>query len=226
MALLPGIGVLFGIIKIPDTAERLVGAVSFPLSIVIVLAIILLSPSIRKLSAKAATLIAIVAVLLGAATATSYYFFAERYVIPIDHVVPVKDQPDSYQVVQSRIILPYEPSEAMANILRDGVPENHPWNTSSNYRNIIQTTPAGGDMLDSIEEQNNGSTLAVIVLLILSQLLLTMPIVFIAWRVVGGTDAPAPAGRAPRRRNRRRSPGVRGAAVPQPAPDLPAGPIP
>src|SRR3546814_11657416 len=72
LALLPGVAILLGLVDIPPDLEDLINYISFSISIVTILAVMLLTPAIDKVRPSLADVIIVVCSAACAVSATSH----------------------------------------------------------------------------------------------------------------------------------------------------------
>ena len=99
LALVPGVAVLTGLVDIPPTLVELVKALSVFAGLGVLVAILLLSDSIARLTGKRVALLTVAAVIAGAGFALAYRTVASRQVV----VVEVGEQTE-------RFVIPLAPS--------------------------------------------------------------------------------------------------------------------
>jgi hypothetical protein len=169
LALMPGIAVLTGLIDIPPTLVQLVKGLSFFVSIVVLIAILLVSQRIRKLPGTTVAILAGLAVLLGSGAAVGYWMFASR------HIVVIQSSGQEGDEETARYVVPLRPSAEMQRLVA-------PYN--GDYAEALETSIQRPRLRQLMEEQAGGSAALMIVWLVLAQTLLVGGIAAGAWRLV------------------------------------------
>jgi hypothetical protein len=165
VALFPGAAIIFGLVDIPPTLIDLVKVISFSVSLIVLIAVFLLRARIVAMSNDRAAIIAVVAVLIGAASLTFYYQFANAHTVNIG----TEDDPD-------RHIVPLNPSaEIHAQVDLFG----------GDYGEALRMGPEPETLKLLMRRESATSVIVMIVLLVLSQVFLIAPVVGAAWKLVG-----------------------------------------
>jgi hypothetical protein len=163
LALLPGVAVLTGLIDIPPTLVELVKALSVFTGIGVLIAILLLSESIRRASARKVALLTVAAVLLGAGFALAYRTVAAAQVV----IVTVGDQVE-------RFVIPLAPSEEIGSLVA-------PY--GGDYAEALMTS-VRAERLRQLMEEDSGSAVALMVLLmVVAQTLMVGGLVIGGWKL-------------------------------------------
>ena len=185
IALFPGLAIIFGLVDIPPTLADLVKVISFSVSVIVLIAVFLLRDRIVAMSNERAAIIGVIAVLIGAASLTFYYRFADKHTV----VIPI---PSTQEV--ERHIIPLNPSREILD--RVAI-------YSGDYDETLRMHPDAELLKDEMKDQAGSAVIIMILLLVLSQLFLIAPVVAAAWKLVGapalGEDGAAarPAAPAP-----------------------------
>lgn len=197
LALFPGIAILLGLVDIPPSVGNLIKVISFSVSVLVILAVFLLSDRIQRMSNNRAVLYAIIAVVIGSATATTYYQFANSRLVTVQKVDGSSE----------KYLAPGTPSQQILDIVQPAV-DGRP--TISEYQFALQSTGAGSDLKDLMLAESRWTMILMVVLLILSEVLLVAPIIAAAWKLAGAAIAPEAdaqaAAAAPARRRKPRAP--------------------
>jgi hypothetical protein len=174
LALLPGVAVLTGLIDIPPTLVELVKALSVFTGIGVLIAILLLSESIRRASARKVALLTVAAVLLGGGFALAYRTVASGQVV----VVTMGDQVE-------RFVIPLAPSEEIGSLVA-------PY--GGDYAEALMTS-VRAERLRQLLEEDSGSAVALMVLLmVVAQTLMVGGLVIGGWKLAMAGE-PAATGR-------------------------------
>ncbi|HEY9553133.1 hypothetical protein [Allosphingosinicella sp.] len=165
LALLPGVAILLGLVDIPPDLEDLINYISFSISIVTILAVMLLTPAIDKVRPSLAAVIIVVCAAAGAVSATSYRSFAQSHIVSI----PVGEEVE-------RHVIPLNPSAEIRQLM-----EPYSWD----YVEALQTHVQRVRLKELMARDSGGSTARMILLLVLAQTLIVGAIVFGAWKLAG-----------------------------------------
>ncbi len=175
IALFPGIAVIFGLVDIPPTLVDLVKVISFSVGVIVLLAVFLLRERIVATSNVRAAVIGVIAVLIGAASLTSYYQFANRHTV----VIPVEG---TNQV--TRYIIPLNPSRDILDLVDI---------FGGDYDEALRMSPEAETLKLRMRDESGSSIVIIIMLLVLSQVFLIAPVVAAAWKLVGAPAVDAVA---------------------------------
>jgi hypothetical protein len=171
LALLPGVAVLTGLIDIPPSLVELVKALSVFTGIGVLIAILLLSESIRRMSARKVALLTVAAVLLGAGFALAYRTVAAGQVV----IVTMGDQVERY-------VIPLAPSDEIGRLVA-------PY--GGDYAEALMTS-VRAERLRQLMEEDSGSAVALMVLLmVLAQTLMVGGLVVGGWKLTMADRATA-----------------------------------
>jgi hypothetical protein len=185
IALFPGVAVLAGLVDVPPSLIQLVKIISFSVSGIVLLSVFLLGDRLRRMSGERAAIGATIAVLLGAACATGYFTFANRYTVSVEDI---RGEVRTY-------IVPMQPSPAIRRIVEP---------MQNDYRLALHISADRAELKRLMTAESGTSMTIMILLLVFSQVLLVAPVVGIAWKLAG---APAPGSvRARTRRSRAKDP--------------------
>lgn len=165
VAALPPLAVITGLVDIPPTLGQLVKLITVPISIVVVVLIFVLGPSIVRMSAKHAAITFGGCVLFGALATVFYYNFAGA------HVVAARDQP---------VVIPLNPSVEIRTIME-------PYD--EDYAEALENA-SDNERLRVLMEREAGSAVAVMVLMmVLAQVLMVAGMVGAIWKIVVDQEA-------------------------------------
>lgn len=167
LALMPGIAVLTGLIDIPPTLVQLVQALSFFVSVAVLIGILLASQLIRGMSSSAVALIAFASVLAGAAAAVGYWSFAGSHIV----VVSGAGEGDEDK---ERFVVPLRPSAEVERLVA-------PY--GGDYAEALKTSNQRVRLQRLLEAESGGTAALMIVLLVLAQTLLVAGVAAGAWRL-------------------------------------------
>lgn len=192
--LFPGIAVLLGLVDIPPSLQDMVRIIAYSACVVVLLAVFLLDEAIRNMTSRRAALAAVLAVLLGGVCIITYFGFANRHVVEIS-------APEGEENI---FIAPRKPSQQILDIVDPPV-EGQP--SITDYRTALEGSADNIQLKELMKRQSGSSTIVMILLLVLSEILLIAPVVAVAWKLASG-----PPGRASARRPARRPAGPGAAA--------------
>lgn len=166
------------LVSIPPEIDQLMSTLTFAISVVVVIAVLLLHERIERMRPGAVAAFSAVAVVTGAVMATAFFLFAN------DHLVTENEGLENETIH----VLPISPSETYRDIVR---PHGDVLEALYNgYRN--------DELRTLIEDENDSAVIALIVLLIAAEVLLLSGIVTGAWKIAGREDQAggngAPAG--------------------------------
>ena len=181
LALLPGVAVLTGLIDIPPSLVDLVKALSIFAGIAVLIAILLLSGTIRALSGRTVALLTLSAVVLGGGFAVAYRAVAARQVVVVETGREVE-----------RFVVPLTPS---AEIRRLVAPYG------GDYAEALMTSVRAERLHQLMEEESGSAVALMIALMVVAQTLMVGGIVVGGWKLAMTDRAAAPKGE-PRRRRR------------------------
>ena len=183
LALLPGAAVLTGLIDIPPTLVELVKALSVFAGIGILIAILLLSDSIRRLGGRTVAVLTLASVLLGGGFAMGYRSVASRQVVVVTTDAGIE-----------RFVIPLAPSDEIARLVlpyRD------------DYAEALMTSVRAERLRQLMEEESGSAVALMVVLMVLAQTLLVGGLLVGGWKLAMADEAPAakpgPSPRAKRR---------------------------
>jgi flagellar basal body-associated protein FliL len=168
LALMPGIAVLTGLIDIPPTLVQLVKALSFFVSIVVLIGILLISQRIRRMTGTAVAILALGAVVVGAAGAVGYWSFAGR------HIVVVESADGEGEAQTERYLVPMRPSAEIQRLVA-------PY--SGDYAEALLTSNQRARLRQLMDQDSGGTAALMIVLLVLAQTLLVAGVAAGAWKL-------------------------------------------
>lgn len=168
LALMPGIAVLTGLVDIPPTLVQLVQALSFFVSIVVLIAILLASRRIGRMATTAVATLAFASVLVGAAAAVGYWAFARA------HIVVVESNTGEGESGKERFVVPLRPSKETKDIVA-------PY--GDDYAEALQTSNRRARLRQLLEQDSGGTAALMILLLVLAQTLLVAGVAAGAWRL-------------------------------------------
>lgn len=180
IALFPGVAIIFGLVDVPPTLIDLVKVISFSVGIIVLLAVFLLRATIVAMSNVRAAIFGVIAVLIGAASLTSYYQFANAHTV----VIPVEGTSEV-----TRHIIPLNPTRDIQDRVEI---------FGGDYDEALRMSPEAETLKLKMREQSGSSIIIMILLLVLSQVFLIAPVVAAAWKLVGAPamdaagDGPAP----------------------------------
>jgi hypothetical protein len=180
LALCPGIALFIGLVEIPPSVGKIVYLLSFFVSALAILSIIMLTDWVEKLSNAAAVIIAAVSLLIGAVCLVTYMEYAT------DHIIPITDDNGN----DLKYLAPASPSEALLGLVRHRNP-GHP--TISEYQRALQLSAQRGELKRMIGRESWSVMLLMLLLLIGAEVLLITPLVALAWKLAGPGPKPATA---------------------------------
>lgn len=181
LALLPGVAVLTGLIDIPPTLVELVKALSVFVGIGVLIAIMLLSETIRRLNGRTVALMTVSAIVLGAGFAVAYRAVATRQVV----IVAMGDQIE-------RFVVPLVPSEEIGRLVG-------PY--GGDYAEALMTSVRAERLRQLMEEESGSAVALLVALMVAAQTLMIGGIVVGGWKLTM-TDEAAAARGASRRSKR------------------------
>ena len=180
LALCPGIALFIGLVEIPPSVGKIVYLLSFFVSALAILAIILMTDWVERLSSAVALIIAVVSLAVGATCLVTYMQYAT------DHIIPVTDDNGN----DVKYLAPASPSEAVLTLVRHRNP-GHP--TISEYQRALQLSGQRGELKRMIARESWSVMLFMLLLLIGAEVLLITPLVALAWKLAGPGPKPAAA---------------------------------
>jgi DMSO/TMAO reductase YedYZ heme-binding membrane subunit len=187
MALFPGIAVLIALVDIPPSLGQTIKVIAFSVCVVVVLSVFLLDDWLARLRRKLAIVGALLGVIAGAACLQAYRGFAQAHVVEINAPPP-----------HNLYIAPRTPSQDILNIV-DPVSPGRP--TVIEYRQALGGSNNSDQLKQLMDQESGWTTVIMIALLILSEVLLIAPVVALVWKLASSdsTDGAGPPAR-PRRR--------------------------
>jgi hypothetical protein len=164
IALVPFVGMLLGVVAIPPSIGQLIKGLTLAVSIIVILAIMTLSPRLAKVKQGPAAGILIAMALLGTILAVSYTLFAQHHIIAVGG----NDHPVLY-------VVPLHPSPEIKAIME---PYGY------DYQEALEVSPARDSLIQYMSQQDAGSTMLMVTLLILAEVMLVAAVVGGAWYLV------------------------------------------
>lgn len=171
VALLPGVAVLTGLVDIPPTLVQLVQMLSVTVSLLVLIAVILLTDRLRRLRAEAVVAMIAVAAVAGAGLATAYFQFAKS------HIAVVESAGE-----EIRYLIPLAPSPRVRQIVA-------PY--GDDYNEALQTSLERRELARLLEQEGGDSAAVMIALMVLAQALLIGAVVAGAWKLTSDDGAAA-----------------------------------
>ena len=175
IALLPGIAILLGLVDIPPDLHDLIQYISFAISVVVILVVMLLTQSIQRLGRGMAVAIIIGCVIGGSVSAVAYWDYASSHIISIAG-------PEGSQIH----VIPDHPSPALRALVQ-------PY--AFDYEEALQTHVQRARIAYLMAHESSGTTAKIILYLVLAQTLTIAAIVFGAWKLTGSIGKSAKAHR-------------------------------
>ena len=169
-ALFPGIAILYGLVEIPPTLVDMVKIIAFSVSGIVLLSVFLLDSQIRRLRPARAVVYSVIGVLLGAVCVVTFFSFANQHAIVVENS----------RGEEQHFITPLTPSQEIIRIVHPRVP-NAP--TPHEYKRAMQIEPEREHLKELVRRASLWTTVIIIVLLVLSEVLLIAPLVAAAWRL-------------------------------------------
>lgn len=181
IAFFPGLAALFGLVPIPEPIQRLVQFISFSLGAAVLIAIPLLDKRIRRARPETVSILTILAILIGSGLAFTYFRVAETHTVR----VTIEDgaSPPEGAAAQPReevLLVPLNPSAEIQQITAP---------FGGEYEEPLHNSPRADELRRLMARERGSTTLLLVVLLVLTQILMTAPVVAIAWRAAGPTSA-------------------------------------
>jgi hypothetical protein len=180
LALSPGIALFVGLVEIPSSVAKIVYLLSFFVSVLAILSIILLTDWVDRLSSAAAVIVAAVSLMVGATGLIAYMQYAT------DHIIPITDDNGN----DVKYLMPDLPSGPLLGLVRHRNP-GHP--TISEYQRALQLSGQRGELKRMIGAETLKVMLLMLLLLIGAEVLLITPLVALAWKLAGPGPKPAAA---------------------------------
>jgi Ca2+/Na+ antiporter len=189
IALFPGLAALFGLVPIPEPIERLVQFISFSVGVAVLISIPLLDRRIRRASPERVATVTIIALLLGSALAVTYFRFAETHTVtaPIEAAADQPAEREGAEPRQEVLLVPINPSEAIAEITAPYRGE---------YEEPLHNSPRAAELRRLMIRERGLTTFVIVLLLVLTQVLMTAPVIAIAWRAAGSKTRRRPRAKA------------------------------
>jgi hypothetical protein len=163
IALLPGVATLVGLVQIPPSVGSLVIFLSFFVGFACILIIALLSKKIVALSRPRVAAIVTALILLGSASATEYYLFANDHIVLVDGATGPRT-----------FIKPLRPSRETKNIM-----EPFQWE----YTEALETSSRRFELMDRMNKESGSSVLVLVLLLVIAQAALVTGLALPAWKL-------------------------------------------
>jgi hypothetical protein len=170
IAILPGVAILLGLVDIPPDLEDLIKYVSFAISVVTILAVLLLTSAIQRLSSGWAVAIIAACVIGGAASAIAYRGYASTHILTV-----IGDTGEA-----EHLIIPQDPSPELRALVEP---------LSYDYAEALQTHVQRVRVKQLMVRESGPATLRMIVLLVVAQTLTIGAIVLGAWKLSGALGA-------------------------------------
>jgi hypothetical protein len=177
IAILPGIAILLGLVDIPPDLKDLIKYVSFGISLVIIIAVILLTPSIKRLSRGWAAVIILVCVALGSASAIASWSYGSSHIVS----VPYEDGVRQY-------VIPSQPSAQLRALTMP---------FGGDYVEALQVHVQRDRIVELMRRESAGTILRIVLLFLSAQALLIIAIVLGAWKVTATMKAKPAASPSP-----------------------------
>lgn len=177
IAILPSAAVLTGLVDIPPDLGDLLRYVSLATTLAIILAVVILTRQIRRLSAGWTTLIVSLAIILGIASALSYLLFSRSHVIIIHQNNETR-----------RFVTPLSPSSDLRELVEP---------FGGDYVEALETSVQKETIVRLLDEESGTSIALMTVLMVLAQALITGGIMLGAWKLSGGDQAKGTVKRRP-----------------------------
>jgi hypothetical protein len=176
IALLPGIAILLGLVNIPPDLHDLIQYISFGISVVTILVVMLLTQSIHRLGRGLAVLIIIACVIGGSISAIAYWDYASNHIVTLEG----SNGPEIH-------IIPDHPSAELDALVK-------PY--AYDYEEALETHVQRDRIAYLMAHESTRATAKIILYLVLAQTMTIAAIVFGAWKLTGSlrsTAKPRPA---------------------------------
>jgi hypothetical protein len=171
IGLTPAVALLFDIVDVPPSLIQLIRAVSFFITVAVVVIIILLRAQIRKLSNKRAATMVLVTVLLGTASATGYWLFADSHMVTVSRGKEAE-----------RFVIPLNPSAKIRELVA-------PFN--GQYEQALYVSRRREELRGAMEDEDTSAVLLMLFLLVSANVLLVSAVVGGAWKISGSAGRPS-----------------------------------
>ena len=162
IALLPSLAAMVGLFPVPDQISTLVTFLFGFLGLGVVLLVAILSNGINQMTAKAVAVMIGAMLLLGMTIAICYMVVAERRIVTVNNGESVE-----------QILIPLSPD---ANLRRavDAF--------GGDYREALQNSNLRPQIIGMMRQQNAGTEVLMVLLLVFGQVLLVGGVTVAAWR--------------------------------------------
>lgn len=178
LALCPGILLFIGLVEIPPSVGKIIYLLSFFVSVLAILAIILMTDWVERLGNTVAVTIAAVSLAAGSVCLVMYMQYATG------HIIPITDDRDN----EVKFLAPNSPSPEILRI----VPHQDAGRpTIAEYQFALQLHPERAHLKRLIVAESLGVMVVMLLMLVGAEVLLLTPIVALAWKLAGGTAKPA-----------------------------------
>lgn len=180
LALCPGIALFIGLVEIPPSVGKIIYLLSFFVSVLAILSIILMTDFVERLNNSVAVVIAVVSLAVGGTCLVTYMQFATT------HIIPITDD-DGNDV---KYLKPGSPSPELLALVQH-VDPGHP--TIAEYQSALQLSGERAELKRMVVAQSWPVMLTMLLLLICAEVLLVTPVVALAWKLAGPGPKPAEA---------------------------------
>jgi hypothetical protein len=177
LGLTPAIALLMGLVSIPPDLADLIKVLSFFISAGVILAIILMRASIRRMKSNVAAMLVLATVLLGSIAATGYWIVAQGHLIAVTNGKAIE-----------YFVVPLHPS---ARIERAVAPFGR------HFEEAIYVSRQKDDLRTWMREESGSASVVMLFLLVLANVLLVSGVVGGAWKVAGTIRGKAPPPKTP-----------------------------
>lgn len=172
IALLPGVAMLLGLVEIPPDIHDLILYISFAISAVTIIAVVLLTPQIHRLKRGWAVGIIVICAIGGAISAVVYLDYSKRHILAV-----------TTDRGAETLVLPHAPSPELDRLVK---PLAH------DYEEALNTHPQRARIRTLLTAESGGATWRIVLLLVLAQTLTIAAIVFGAWKLTGSLKPSRP----------------------------------